>query len=153
MIILGIDPGFERMGCAVLKKENRRDELIFSVCLKTDKKLDFEKRLLLLGNELKKITSKFKPDVIAVEKVFFFKNQKTAMQISEVRGMILYLAASKKIPIKEYTPLQIKMGLTGYGRAEKQQVQKMVKIILKSQNIPKQDDEIDAIAIALTCRA
>jgi crossover junction endodeoxyribonuclease RuvC len=153
MIILGIDPGFERMGCAVLKKEKGRDELIYSVCLKTDKKLDFEKRLLILGKEIEKIIKKFRPDVIAVEKVFFFKNQKTAMQISEVRGMILYLAASNKIPIKEYTPLQVKMGLTGYGRAEKQQVQKMVEAILKPKNIPKQDDEVDAIAIALTCRS
>ena len=76
MIVLGIDPGFERMGCAVLEKEDKRDELIYSVCLKTDKNSAFEKRLLLLGNELKKIIKKFKPDIVAVEKVFFFKNQK-----------------------------------------------------------------------------
>jgi len=152
MIVLGIDPGFEKMGCAVLKKERGRDNLLYSTCLKTDKKLDFENRLLVLGKEIEKVIKKFKPDVIAIEKVFFFKNQKTAMQISEVRGMILYLAASKKIPIKEYTPLQVKMSLTGYGRAEKQQVQKMVKVILKIKQAPKQDDEVDAIAIALCCR-
>jgi len=152
MIILGIDPGYERMGCAVLKKENKRDELIYSTCLRTDKKLAFEKRLLSLGKELEKIIKKYKPDVIAVEKVFFFKNQKTASKISEVRGMILYLAAAKKILLKEFTPLQVKMSLTGYGRAEKQQVQKMVRNILKIKTALKQDDEIDAIAIALTYR-
>jgi crossover junction endodeoxyribonuclease RuvC len=151
MIILGIDPGFEKLGCAVLKKEKGRDDLIYSTCLITDKKLDFEKRLLCLGRELEKIIKKYKPDVIALEKVFFFKNQKTASQISEVRGMILYLATSKKISIKEYTPLQVKMGLTGYGRAEKYQIKKMVQTILKIKEMPKQDDEVDAIAIALIC--
>lgn len=147
MKILGIDPGFGRMGCAVLEK----DKIIYSTCLISDKKLPYEKRLFYLGEKIKKIINKYKPDVIAVEKVFFFKNQKTALQISEVRGMIFYLAASKKIPIKEFTPLQVKISLTGYGRAEKQQVQKMVQAILKTKEMPKQDDEIDAMAIALTC--
>jgi len=155
MIILGIDPGFGRMGCAILKKTGSGDNLIYSVCLTTDKKLSYDKRLLFLGKEIKKIISKFKPNVIAVEKVFFFKNQKTALQVSEVRGIIFYLAASKKIPVKEFTPLQVKMSLTGYGRAEKQQVQKMVQAILNppagGKEISKQDDEVDAIAIALTC--
>lgn len=151
MIILGIDPGFERLGCAILKKTNAGDNLIYSTCLTTDKKLPYEKRLFYLGEKIKKIINKYKPGVVAVEKVFFFKNQKTALQISEVRGMIFYLAASKKIPIKEFTPLQVKISLTGYGRAEKQQVQKMVQVILKTKEISKQDDEIDAIAIALTC--
>lgn len=151
MIILGIDPGFERLGCAVLKKTGGDNNLIYSICLKTDKKLAFEKRLLCLGRELKKLIKKYKPDMMAIEKVFFFKNQKTASQISETRGMILYLAALEKIPVKEFTPLQVKMSLTGYGRAEKQQVQKMVGVILRTKEIPKQDDEVDAIAIALAC--
>ena len=149
MIILGIDPGFERMGCAILKKNGKRNDLIYSVCLKTDKNLSFEKRLLSLGKSLEKIIKNYKPDIISLEKVFFFKNQKTASRISEVRGMILYLAAKNKIEVREYTPLQVKMNLTGYGRAEKFQVQKMVEIILKNNKIPKQDDEADAIAIAL----
>jgi len=151
MIILGIDPGFEKLGCAVLKKEKGHDNLIYSTCLITDKKLPYEKRLFYLGEKIKKMITKYNPNVIAVEKVFFFKNQKTVSQISEVRGMILYLAASNKITVKEYTPLQVKMSLTGYGRAEKQQVQKMVQVILKIKDVLKQDDEVDAIAIALTC--
>jgi crossover junction endodeoxyribonuclease RuvC len=137
------------MGCAILKKNGKRNDLIYSVCLKTDKNLSFEKRLLSLGKSLEKIIKNYKPDIISLEKVFFFKNQKTASRISEVRGMILYLAAKNKIEVREYTPLQVKMNLTGYGRAEKFQVQKMVEIILKNNKIPKQDDEADAIAIAL----
>jgi crossover junction endodeoxyribonuclease RuvC len=147
MTILGIDPGFARMGCAVLEN----DKIIYSTCLISDKNLPQEKRLLSLGKKVEEIIKKYNPDVLAIEKIFFGKNQKTALQISEVRGMIFYLAASKKIPIKEFTPLQVKISLTGYGRAEKQQVQKMVQVILKTKEMSKQDDEIDAIAIALTC--
>ncbi len=147
MIILGIDPGFARMGCAVLEN----DKIIYSTCLISDKNLPQEKRLLYLGKKVEEIIKKYNPDVLAIEKIFFGKNQKTALQISEVRGMIFYLAALKKIPVKEFTPLQVKMGLTGYGRAEKQQVQKMVQVILKIKEGPRQDDEVDAIAIALTC--
>lgn len=147
MKILGIDPGFGRMGCAVLEN----DKIIYSTCLISDKNLPQEKRLLSLGKKVEEIIKKYNPDVLAIEKIFFGKNQKTALQISEVRGMIFYLAASKKIPIKEFTPLQVKISLTGYGRAEKQQVQKMVQVILKTKEMSKQDDEIDAIAIALTC--
>lgn len=151
MIILGIDPGFGRLGCAVLKKEKSGEKLIFSTCLISDKKLPHEKRLLFLARELEKIIKKYRPDIIAVEKIFFFKNQKTIIGVAEARGMILYLAALKNIPIKEFTPLEIKMALTGYGRAEKQQVENMVKVILKPKKAIKSDDEIDAIACALTC--
>lgn len=151
MIILGIDPGFDRMGCAILKKEKNKEELIFSDCLVSDKTLPHEKRLLALGKKLEKIMEKYKPDIVAVEKLFLFKNQKTIMGVAEARGMVLYLAASKNIPVKEFTPLEIKMALTGYGRAEKAQVQSMVKAILNLKKIPKFDDEMDAIACAITC--
>lgn len=151
MKILGIDPGFERMGCAVIKKENVGEKLVFSTCLITDKKLPHEKRLLFLANELEKIIKKYRPDVLAVEKIFFFKNQKTIIGVAEARGMILYLAAKAKIPVMEFTPLEIKMAMTGYGRAEKAQLQKMAMAILNLKKAPKYDDEIDAIACALTC--
>lgn len=151
MIILGIDPGFGRMGCAVLKKEKGKEKLIYSDCLVSDKKLPHEKRLLLLGVKLEKIIKKYRPDIIAIEKLFLFKNQKTIMGVAEARGAVLYLAASKNIPVKEFTPLEIKMALTGYGRAEKIQVQNMVKAILKLEKRPKFDDEMDAIACAITC--
>ncbi|MBI4691936.1 MAG: crossover junction endodeoxyribonuclease RuvC [Candidatus Terrybacteria bacterium] len=158
MIILGIDPGFGRMGCAVLEKSassadspKRRETLLYSTCVTTDKKLAHEKRLLALGEKLEKIIKKHKPNVIAVEKLFFFKNQKTIIGVAEAKGMILYLAAKAKIPVLEFTPLEIKMAMTGYGRAEKTQVQKMAIAILNLKKAPKYDDEIDAIACALTC--
>lgn len=152
MIIFGIDPGFDRMGCAVLQKDKTGEKIVYSTCLVSDRKLPYPKRLLFLGKELEKIFLKHKPDVVAVEKIFFTQNQKTALQISEVRGIILYLASLKNIPIIEFTPLQVKMALTGYGKAEKKQVQKMVEKILNLNKDGKKklDDEIDAMAMALT---
>ena len=151
MIILGIDPGFEKMGCAVLNKTNNKDELVYSICIITSRKDSHEKRLLAIGNKLKEIISRYKPDVAAVEKLFFTTNQKTAIKVAEARGVVLYMAALSNIPIIEFTPLEIKMALTGYGRADKGQVKKMVQIILKDAQMPKTDDEIDAIAAALAC--
>ncbi|MBU2109587.1 crossover junction endodeoxyribonuclease RuvC [Patescibacteria group bacterium] len=154
MIILGIDPGFDRMGCAVLEKSaSSTDKLIYSTCLVSNRKLSQEERLFSLGKKLEEIIKKYKPDIVAVEKLFFTKNQKTALQVAEARGMVLYLASSKKIPVHSLTPLQIKIALTGYGRAEKIQVQKMVMAILGLKKKPKYDDEIDAIAAAITCSA
>ncbi|MEK9186200.1 MAG: crossover junction endodeoxyribonuclease RuvC [Patescibacteria group bacterium] len=151
MIILGIDPGFDKMGCAVLNKTNNKDELVYSTCITTSRKDNYEKRLLTLGEKLKKIISKYKPNVVVVEKLFFTTNQKTAIRVAEARGVVLYVAALSNIPIIEFTPLEIKMALTGYGRADKGQVKKMVQIILKDAQMPKTDDEIDAIAAALAC--
>ncbi len=153
MLIIGIDPGFEKMGCAVLEKTNKGEKLIFSTCVLTDKKTQYEKRLLRLGKEIEKIIIKYKPDILSIEKLFFTTNQKTALMVSEARGVILYIASLKNIPIVEFTPLQVKIALTGYGKAEKKQVQKMVQSILKLDSIPKSDDETDAIAVALTCSA
>lgn len=153
MIILGIDPGFDKLGCAILKKEKTEDKLIYSTCLISQRKDLHEKRLLYLGKKLRKIIKKYKPDILAVEKLFFTKNQKTAMQVSEARGMILFIGATENLPIIEFTPLEIKIALTGYGRAEKRQVQEMVKSILKLPRLPKSDDEVDAIATSLTCSA
>lgn len=153
MIILGIDPGFEKMGCAVLNKTGNKDKLVFSACIVTSRKNSHEKRLLIIGNKLKEIISKYKPDVVAVEKLFFTTNQKTAIKVAEARGVILYVAALKDISVTEFTPLEIKMAITGYGRADKEQVKKMVKTILKSEKMPRVDDEVDAIAVALAYSA
>lgn len=153
MIILGIDPGFERLGCAVLKKTPNKEELIYSTCLISDKKLPHEKRLLFLGEKLEEIIKKHKPDILAIEKIFFAKNQKTAIKVSEAKGMILYAAAQEKIPVIEFNPLEIKIAMTGYGRADKKQVQEMAMKILNIKKIPKYDDETDAIAVCLTASA
>lgn len=151
MIILGIDPGVEKTGCAVLNKTNNQEDLIYSTCVVTNKKDDHEKRLLFIGETLKKIISKHKPEIVAVEKIFFTTNQKTAIKVSEARGVVLYLAALSGARIVEFTPLEVKIALTGYGKADKNQVKKMVKIILKKEKMPKNDDEVDAMAVALAC--
>ena len=149
MRLLGIDPGFERMGCAVLEKDGASEKLIYSVCLTSSKNLPQEKRLYSIGQELEKIIKKYKPDLLVIEKLFFTKNQKTALGVSEARGMVLYISSCKKVPVMQLTPLEIKMALTGYGKAEKRQVQKMVGTILGLKTIPKSDDEVDAIACAI----
>ena len=158
MLILGIDPGFERMGCAVLEKSPGGEKLIYSSCLVSSKNDPHEKRLLVLAEGLKKIIKKFKPDAMAIEKLFFTANQKTALKVAEARGVALLLAAENNFKVFEFTPLEVKMAMTGYGRAEKDQVRKMVLAMLKMDNSKKPageagklDDEIDAIAIALSC--
>ena len=153
MIILGIDPGFERMGCAVLEKSPSGEKLIYSACLISSRNDAHEKRLLVLAKGLKKIIKDFKPDTVAIEKLFFSANQKTALKVAEARGVALLLAAENNLKVVEFTPLEVKMAMTGYGRAEKNQVRKMVLAMLKIENDKKLDDEIDAIAIALTCPA
>src|SRR3989344_5069078 len=150
MTILGVDPGFERLGVAILKKDNGKEELVYSTCITSDKSDSPERRLYSLGRELEKIIKKFKPGILAAEKLFFFKNQKTIMGVAEARGMILYLAGVRHIPVYEFTPLEVKIALTGYGRAEKKQVQTMVKALLKLKAVPSSDDEVDAIAVAIT---
>ncbi|OHA53890.1 MAG: crossover junction endodeoxyribonuclease RuvC [Candidatus Terrybacteria bacterium RIFCSPLOWO2_02_42_20] len=151
MIILGIDPGFERMGCAVLEKSHGGEKLLYSTCLVSSRSDAHEKRLLVLAKGLKKIIKKFKPDTMAIEKLFFTANQKTALKVAEARGVALLLAAENDLKVFEFTPLEVKMAMTGYGRAEKDQVRKMVLAMLKISGGKKLDDEIDAIAIALTC--
>ena len=151
MIILGIDPGIERMGCAILEKGPAGEKLIYSTCLISSRNDAHEKRLLVLANGLKKIIKDFKPDMMAIEKLFFTANQKTAMKVAEARGVALLLAAENNLKVVEFTPLEVKMAMTGYGRAEKDQVRKMVLAMLKINDNKKLDDEIDAIAIALAC--
>lgn len=149
MLILGIDPGFERMGCAVLEKTNHVEKLVYSFCIVTKRSNPHEKRLLHIRQTLNKIISDFKPDIMAIESLFFAGNQKTAIKVAEARGVALCAAAENGLRVVELTPLEIKMALTGYGRAEKEQVQKMVAAILKMEKVAKYDDEMDAIAIAL----
>lgn len=151
MKILGIDPGFGRLGYAILQIDKKSFRVIDCDCFETRAKSDFSKRLVLVADKVKKLISKHRPDIMAIEKIFFAKNQKTALQIAEVRGVLLYLAASSNVPAYEHTPLEVKMALCGYGRATKEQVQKMLKILLKLPSLPRSDDATDALAIGLTC--
>ena len=149
MRILGIDPGFERLGIAVLEK----NMVLHSECFKTSPKLEFSERLKLLGEKVASIIEEFEPGVLAIESLYLTNNQKTAMHVAEVRGVVLYEAAKGNLEIFEATPPQIKLAVTGSGRADKIQISKMVKMLVKIDANKKSDDELDAIAIALTAAA
>ncbi len=151
--VLGIDPGYDRLGVAVVEKTSGQEQVLFSTCLTSDKKAALPERYLSLGQELEQIIKREQPDTLAIEKLFFTTNQKTASQISEIRGLIIYLAAQARLNIVEYTPLQIKSTITGYGKADKNQVIEMVKRLVKLDDTKRLDDEYDAIAVALTALA
>lgn len=150
MIILGIDPGTAATGFGIIKKSAKL-KLIEYGCIKTATNLTTAERLKEIHNQLNSLIKKHKPDMVAVEDIFFFKNLKTAVKVSQARGVILLTAAKSKIPIFECTPLQVKQATTSYGRAEKIQVQKMVKTLLNLKEIPKPDDAADALAVAICC--
>jgi crossover junction endodeoxyribonuclease RuvC len=149
MIILGIDPGFARTGFGVIEEKNKNLRALDYGCLSTPSGLIFEKRLEKIREELEELIKKFHPTICAVEKIFFCKNAKTAIDVGQARGVVILTAAEKKIKILEFTPLQVKQFITGYGKAEKQQVQKMVKILLGLKEIPRPDDAADALALAI----
>lgn len=150
MLVIAIDPGYERMGVAIIEKENRKEKLIFSECFKTSPKIPHEERLKLIGGEIESLIKKHKPDAMAIETLFFKNNAKTAMHVSEARGVMLYVAAKNGIEVKEFTPMEIKIAVTGYGKSEKDQVTEMVKKLIKINTNIKYDDEYDAIAVGLT---
>lgn len=155
MIIVGIDPGLATVGFGIIKKiKNKKAEVIDYGCILTTPDMSAGDRLKMISNELNKLIKLHQPKVMAVENLFFFKNLKTAMPVSQAKGVILLTAAKKKIPVYEFTPLQMKMAITGYGRAEKKQVQKMIQAMLNLEEKPKdknkrKDDATDALGIAL----
>ncbi len=150
MRVLGIDPGYDRMGVAIIEKQNGQEVVLFSGCLSTNPKDDFCDRLLSLGLDLEKIIKDWKPDALSTEKLFITTNQKTATNVAEVRGMVGYIARKAGLTVTEYTPLQIKMAVSGYGKATKAQVTDMVKKLVKLDKKNRLDDEYDAMGIALT---
>lgn len=153
MKLISIDPGYERLGIAIIEKNNPKNVLVFSECFKTSAKIDFEDRLFLLGEEVEKIIKKHKPEVMAIEKLYFENNQKTAMNVAEVRGALIYIAKKFDLKIFEYTPLQIKVAVTGYGKSDKSAIANMVPKLINVSKSISSDDELDAIAIGLTCLA
>lgn len=149
--ILGLDPGTAITGWGLIEEINGEPVVKAYGCIETPKtKLD-NKRLQEIAKDLREILEKYQPDEVAIEDLFFFKNLKTAVKVAQARGVLLLIPTEKRIPVFEYTPLQIKQALTGYGRAEKKQVQIMVQNILKLKKIPQPDDAADALAVAL-CR-
>ena len=156
MIIMGIDPGIAKTGFGIIssvfdsksKNQNKIKCLDYGL-IETDKLLSPAQRLKRLYLELSRLINKYNPNILAVESVYFFKNLKTAIPVSQAKGVILLAAAQKKIPVHEFTPLQAKMAITGYGRAKKHQIQEMVKLLLNLKKIPSPDDAADALLMAI----
>ena len=153
MRVLGIDPGMAIVGYAIINYDNDDYVIETSGSIQTDKNSTTQERLLDIYNDLSTIVEKYSPDCAAVEKLYFFKNQKTIIPVAESRGVILTVLEKYKIKTFEYTPIEVKQVLTGYGRASKKEVEQMVKYNLKIDCLPKLDDTVDAIAIAIChCR-
>jgi len=151
MLILGIDPGTARIGAGLIEYKSKKARILRYDCLSTNAKDSTAERLNDLHRQLTGFIKKHRPDIIAIEDIFFFKNLKTVIKVSQARGVILLAAAQQNLPIHEYTPLQVKQALTGYGRAEKKQMQRMVKVVLNLKEIPRPDDAADALAVAVCC--
>lgn len=162
MIILGFDPGTARTGFGVIKKlkKNKKGfsniqkkisvmKMVDCGCILTEPNLDQSERLKKIYKEVNKLIKKYRPKLIAIESVYFFKNLKTVIPVSQTRGIILLAAAQNKTPTCEITPLQMKMSIVGYGRAEKKQIQKMIEVILELKKPIKSDDAADALGIAI----
>lgn len=149
MRIIGIDPGIARVGWGVIEQNANTIKPLAFDCLETNKNEPTEKRLLIIYTFLSQLFEEYKPDALSVEELFFNSNAKTALIVGHARGVVLLAAATHNIPLVSYTPLQVKMALTGYGRADKSQIGHMVKTLLYLKAIPKPDDTADALAIAL----
>lgn len=152
MIILGIDPGYAIMGYGLIKITGMKLCSIAHGAITTENKSEFKDRLAFIYDNLTEIIRVYKPDVVAMEKLYFQNNHKTAIGVAEAKGVILLATQKLNLKVYEYTPLQIKMSVTGYGKAKKQQVMEMTKKILKLEHLPKLDDTCDALAVAL-CHA
>ncbi len=148
-IIMGIDPGLATVGYGFITLE-KKPQFIACGCIETAAKTDFNKRLSIINEELTQLIKKYKPNICGVEQLFFCKNVKTAMNVGHARGVIIMTLDQNKVPIREFTPLQIKQTITSYGRASKKQVEEMVMLTLNLEQAPKRDDASDALAIALT---
>ena len=152
MVVLGIDPGYAIVGCGTVNYERGKLSLVDMRAITTPPKMPFEKRLESIYNDLCDLIEKTKPDAMAVEELFFNTNITTGIAVAHGRGVILCAAEKCGIPLYEYTPSQVKLAVTGYGKAEKHQVMDMTKRLLKLRSVPKPDDAADALALAL-CHA
>lgn len=149
MVILGIDPGTAICGFGIVEKNNYQFKLIDYGAVNTPATMSLEERLVRIYDGICLLIDRYHPDEMAVEELFFNNNAKTALSVGQARGVILLAGAHKQVPLYEYTPLQVKQGIVGYGRADKKQVQFMVKTVLQMKETPKPDDAADALAIAI----
>lgn len=148
-VILGIDPGLADTGFGVIEESAGQLRCLTYGSIKTKKGLSLSARIMELEKELDKIIKKYQPDLAGVEQLFFCNNAKTALLVGQARGVVLLTLAKNKLPLLEFTPLQVKQAITGYGSADKKQIQQMVKLILSLKEIPRPDDAADALAIAI----
>lgn len=153
MKILAIDPGYDRLGIAILEGSASLPNLVHSECFETNKKDSFSKRLHAIGNKVRDSITIWQPEMLAVENLFFTNNQKTAMRVAETRGAILLIAEESGLSISEFTPGEIKVATAGHGSASKDDVRRMVGKLIKLPDAKRLDDEIDAIAAGLTALA
>ncbi len=149
-MVLGIDPGYAIVGWGLVEHKNNSFRPVRYGAVTTDADVDFNERLRMIYDDISDVIKMFKPDALAIEKLYFTTNQKTAIMVAEARGVILLAAKQAGLPIFEYTPLQVKTAVTGYGKAKKPQVMEMTRRLLKLEKVPKPDDTADALAIALT---
>lgn len=152
MVIMGVDPGLATVGCGIVDYTKNRFTLMGYGTVTTQAHTPFHLRLEKIYDDLTELLQKFKPDAVSIEKIYFNDNQKTAIDVSQARGVCVLAACKEQVEIFEYTPLQVKQSVVGYGRAEKHQVGEMVKVLLKLDKVPKPDDAADALALAI-CHA
>ena len=150
MRVIGIDPGLALMGFGVVESDGYRFKMLDYGVIETPAHTEDADRLLALWHGLNELFEKYKPDAVGVEELFFNKNVKTAIAVGQARGVALLAVRNCGIPLYEYTPLQVKQAVVGYGRAEKMQIQMMVKTLLNLKEVPKPDDAADALAVAIT---
>lgn len=149
MVILGIDPGYAIVGYGVVRMQQNRYQPLEHGAIVTKAGENFNRRLEIIYDAVTAVLEKWKPEALAIEKLFFQNNQKTAIQVAEARGVILLAAQKKQVPVFEYTPLQVKQAVTGYGQAQKPQVMEMTRRLLCLKEVPKPDDTADALAMAV----
>lgn len=152
MRIIGIDPGTASTGFGVLEQNGNRLHLLHYGVIRTSPQVPAARRLLQIYREISELITQYRPEVMAVEELFFNKNSRTVLAVGQARGVAMLAAARGNLPVAEYTPLQVKMAVVGYGRAEKRQVQEMVRVLLGLTRRPQPDDAADALAVAI-CHA
>ncbi len=153
MKVIALDPGYDRLGVAVMDNGSGTDTLLFSTCLRSDKSASIPDRIADIGQQFASLLENHQPDILAIETLFFNKNSKTAIAVAETRGVLIYLATTTGCRVAEHHPQEIKVATTGYGKSDKTAVLAMVKRLVPNCPPDALDDEYDAIAIALTCLA
>lgn len=153
MRVLAIDPGYDRIGVAVMEHDGQKEHLLYSTCLETDRSASLAQRLQSIGVDISTLITKYNPTALAIESLFFNKNVKTAIGVAHARGVIMYLAQQASCIVYEFGPQEIKVAVTGYGKSDKQAVYEMVQRLVDNVPAKALDDEYDAIAIGITCLA